>query len=170
MEKTYESISKRQIILWLVIRTLSFAIFAAIFFIVRSIIFSSDLGNAKSDVELWYNTLIVVLLVLMGINAFVMPFFQQRFWQYRIDDEKIEIKHGVITVILHALPVARIQQITVVRTILNRIFGLSTIMVETAGNQQIIIGIEKDKAESLAKMLNERVNHIANDDPEASTI
>ena len=78
-------------------------------------------------------------------------------YRYRIDDEKVEVRKGII-VIRHVLvPVERIHQVQVSKGPINRHYGLAEVDITTAGGSVAIEYLEESVAEGIATKLNRSV-------------
>lgn len=73
-------------------------------------------------------------LVLAGTlgAAAVVPTLRVRRWRWRLDDDELDIRHGVITEIRTIVPVARIQHVDVRRTVWYQVLGVASVVVHTA--------------------------------------
>ena len=78
-------------------------------------------------------TMLVALLLVGIIGLIVRTLAWQRF-HYSFDGEVLRVAEGVLSRNQRSLDVARIQQVEVDRTFLQRLLGLATLRVETAGS------------------------------------
>ena len=99
----------------------------------------------------------MILLAVVAIYLLVSPIVFYRRYRYRLDDEKLEIRRGIITIRHILVPVERIHQVEVVRGLINRMFGLSDVVVTTAGGTVKVQFLEDGVAETIADSLNESV-------------
>lgn len=99
----------------------------------------------------------MILLAVVAIYLLVSPIVFYRRYRYRLDDEKLEIRRGIITIRHILVPVERIHQVEVVRGPINRMFGLSDVVVTTAGGTVKVQFLEDGVAETIADSLNESV-------------
>jgi membrane protein YdbS with pleckstrin-like domain len=79
-----------------------------------------------------------------------------RSWGYRLDDDALELQRGVITNVETAVPYVRIQHVDTQRGPLDRLLGLSRVVVYTAGSRGAdvtIPGLEPDEARDLRNRL-----------------
>jgi len=171
MDKEYQSIDSRQTGVWLIGRLIFLLILAALAVLVTAIVNSAfDTTFDYGILETLINVAVWFLVALQAVNTFVMPPLQRRLWKYRVCDDKIEIWYGVIRKTTMAAPVARIQQVSLVRPLIDRIFGLSRLTVTTAGSSLVILGLPKDVAQPMLETLNERVNVLAKQPEEVSDL
>jgi putative membrane protein len=75
---------------------------------------------------------VVVVAVLLTVTFVVRTLAWRRF-RFSFDGEVLRVDEGVVSRNHRALDVARIQQVEVERSLLQRVFGLATLRVETAG-------------------------------------
>lgn len=99
----------------------------------------------------------MILLAVVAVYMLVSPIVFYRRYRYRLDDEKLEILRGIITIRHILVPVERIHQVEVVRGPINRMFGLSDVVVTTAGGTVKVQFLEDGVAETIADSLNESV-------------
>ena len=81
-------------------------------------------------------------------------------WSWRAWPDALELHHGVVVVHESLVPYHRIQQIDVVRDPLERLLGLSTLVLRTAAaaTDAKVPGIPVEAAESLRRALLERAH------------
>lgn len=53
---------------------------------------------------------------------------------YKLDDDEVRIERGVISKSYDSIPYARIQNVGIERSLLERILGISTVNIQTAGS------------------------------------
>ena len=114
----------------------------------------------------WYDTTLYITIALLVIVAIYMLFGPQVFYRryrYRIDDEKAEIRRGVITITHTLVPIERIHQVQVAKGPINRMFGLANVNITTAGGVAVLEYLDIETAESIASKLNECVVGILKD-------
>jgi membrane protein YdbS with pleckstrin-like domain len=89
------------------------------------------------------------LLLLVAV-AYVQALY--RSWGYRLDDDALELRHGVLTKVDTAVPYVRIQHVDTQRGPLDRLLGLSRVVVYTAGSRGADVtvpGLKPDQARDL---------------------
>lgn len=80
------------------------------------------------------------------------PGRQWRAWGYAVEPEELRVRHGVLTEVQTLVPFARVQHIDVAQGPLERAFGVSRLILHTAGtaNSTVVLpGIGRARAESL---------------------
>lgn len=106
---------------------------------------------------------------LLGIGGFVLVcaaiwLVSGVWWRklgYKLTDDEVALRHGVISTSFRSARYERIQAVDVVESIIARLLGLATVRVETAGGTSSVIKIEylpKAKAEQLRAELLRRTN------------
>ncbi|WP_010284656.1 PH domain-containing protein [Bacillus timonensis] len=84
-------------------------------------------------------------------------------YTYRIEDGELRIEYGVFIRKKRFIPIERIQTIDVSAGIIQRIFGLVKLQVETAGGgmqaEAILTAIKEDEANQLRELLTRTKNH-----------
>lgn len=107
------------------------------------------------------NIIYLILIVLSIANAIISPPFRYRRYRYAIDDECIDIKEGYLWVEEHIVPMERLHQIAMSQGPIDRIFGLTKVLVTTAGGEVTIRFLEYEKAQRIADTLKTKINQIA---------
>jgi uncharacterized protein len=101
-----------------------------------AVLVAFGLGMVVSDADGLLGTLgsagPYVLLAGVVIAAAVVPPMRARRWRWRLDDEELDLKHGLITEIRTIVPVARIQHVDVRRSIWAQLAGVAAVVVHTA--------------------------------------
>lgn len=149
---------------WCVSRLIAFVIFAIA--IVTGWFFLKD--EIGKYIWIYYLTGGLILLFRL-ISALVYPTIEYKQWAYSIDEDKVQIVHGIYFITTSIVPILRIQHIEVQQGPLNRMFSLANIIIKTAGGSISIPGLHKDEAAILAEYINvrtvtkvkEQLNHIA---------
>ena len=108
-----------------------------------------------------YKLLIAILagfIVYISLSL-LCAFLKQRTFSYEIDEKRIEIKQGVLWRSITTIPIEKIQNIDIQRSMTARMLGLSTILIQTAGasidipSEGVLPGLEKDVAVKLRDQL-----------------
>lgn len=76
----------------------------------------------------------VAVGVLVAVQLIVPPLAWGR-WRFTIDDELLVARYGVIFHEEKAIPVSRLQHVDLTRGPIERLFGLATLVVHTAGTE-----------------------------------
>lgn len=78
--------------------------------------------------------LLVGLGVLVFANVVAPPLAWYR-WRFRCHDDMLWMRYGILFVEERAVPVRRMQHVDLMRGPVERLFGLATLVVFTAGNE-----------------------------------
>lgn len=104
-----------------------------------------------------YRYITVLVLVVVVVYALVSPVVFYKRYRYRMDDEKIEVRKGIVYITHILVPIERVHQVDVNAGPVNRLFGLADVSVTTAGGEVTIQFLKEDVAESIATKLNDTV-------------
>jgi membrane protein YdbS with pleckstrin-like domain len=89
------------------------------------------------------------LAVLGGWLSFWRPPRVYRAWGYRVDARVLETRSGLILQVSRLLPLARLQHVDLRRGPLERLYGLASLVLHTAGTHSASIsipGLDADEA------------------------
>ena len=106
--------------------------------------------------------MISTLIVFVLISAYLIaaPTVYYRRYRYRMDDDKVEVRKGVITVTHDLVPIERVHQVKVSKGPINRHYGLADVLVTTAGGTVALTLLREDVADGIATKLNEKIVEI----------
>jgi len=123
--------------------------------VLAAVLFYSDrlFGDASGIVRL----ISIAIFAIAASYLLVGPIVFYRRYRYRMDDDKLEIRRGIVFISHTLVPMERIHQVQVSRGPINRMFGLADVIVTTAGGVTTLEYLETDVAESVASRLNECV-------------
>jgi putative membrane protein len=121
---------------------------------VLPIIFMFILGGSGEDastLDLLIRFGIPSVIIIFTIISGIINWFRFTYW---IEDEELRIEHGLFVRKKRYIPFERIQSISVTEGLLQQIFGLAKITVETAGgaldeSEAQLIAIKKEEAENI---------------------
>jgi membrane protein YdbS with pleckstrin-like domain len=88
----------------------------------------------------------------MLLLALVTPPLAYARWRFSVDDRLLSMRYGILFVEERRVPVPRMQHVDLVRGPLERLFGLATLVVFTAGNEGSafrVPGLLRARAEAL---------------------
>ena len=97
------------------------------------------------------------LAAILALYLLLSPPVFYRHYRYRMDDDCIEVRSGVIIRSHVLVPVERVHQVDVRKGPILRAFGLASVTVTTAGGSVSLQYLEEAVAEDLAAHLNEKV-------------
>lgn len=84
--------------------------------------------------------------------ALVAPPLSYARWRFSVDDRLLAMRYGILFVEERLIPVPRMQHVDLTRGPIERLFGLSTLVVFTAGNEGSafrVPGLARRRAEAL---------------------
>jgi len=84
------------------------------------------------NLQLLFYIVIIPTVVILVLNDVYIQYYLKNF-SYRMRSSHLEIKHGIWTKNRATIPFSRIQNINIVNGLFDRIFGLYTVKIETAG-------------------------------------
>lgn len=96
---------------------------------------------------------LAVVIIVLGV---VHALFRYRNWRYVVGDDAIYLERGVLTEIRTEVPLVRIQHVDSRRSAFERVVGLASTVVYTAGSRGAdvtIPGLRPDDANGLRKEL-----------------
>lgn len=115
-------------------------------------------------VDLPPGVIVIPVLLLAAYPAAVAPGRRYRAWGYRFDVEELHIAHGVWTRIETVVPLARVQHIDVSQGPIERRYGVSRLVLHTAGtlNSRVVLpGLARETAERLRDEVRARIREDA---------
>lgn len=97
-----------------------------------------------------------LFFVFMSVIAVIYNFKRYELWGFEVRDDHVYIERGVLVKIRTMMPFVRVQHVDSRRGILDRVFGLSRVVIFTAGSRGadvMIPGLKPDRAENLQRHL-----------------
>jgi len=105
------------------------ALIFLLYFLVEMIVKNAPFKEIFISGAIWAGIACLVILVLAEIYA-TMSYNR---WFYEFTDEELRLERGIIWKKYSNIPYQRIQNIEVHRGIIARMFGFSTLIIQTAG-------------------------------------
>ncbi len=102
-----------------------------------------------------------VVLALCLAYVVAAPSVRYKRYKYYIDEDMLVVVEGLFFVTKSIAPIERIHQIAVKRGPIDRMYGMSNVVVTTAGGEVKIAFLDNDVAEEIADRLRVRVNGLA---------
>lgn len=134
-------------VVW-VLRAAIFAVFVGV---------AGAVANAAVNLPLWMGVGAAVLLLLLG-SAFAVARFRR--WGYEIRDDALYLERGVLTEVRMVVPFVRIQHVDSRRSPVERLTGLASTVVYTAGSRGADVRIP-GLTDGEARELRERLKDLA---------
>ncbi len=95
-------------------------------------------------------------VLIYALSVLILPGRRYRRWGYRLDTDMIRIASGLFFRFDTIVPFARVQHIDVARGPIERIFGVSTLILHTAGSYNSTVslpGLAPEKAEEMRETI-----------------
>jgi len=121
---------------------------AGSFFIwwIMLMIFTDDLSiSGVVPTEVTYLLFIIVYSVFITIIVLIYLYntVYVKNFSYKISEDHLVIKHGVLTKTVATIPYSRIQNVNIVNGVFDRIFKTFTVKIETAGSSAAAASAQK---------------------------
>lgn len=126
-----------------------------------------NLGNQQHNVALLAGWALLVALAAL-IVAFIASWLIYTNYRYMLDDDSLKIKRGILNKEEIAIPYRQIQDINIERNLTYQMFGMSRLVILTAGHEDephpegeaegILPAIDKTLAEKLQDELLKRTD------------
>ncbi len=138
--------------------------------IIKILIFSGIIGVAGTlagryfEIPTWAIALTVAGIVIIGTLHAIARY---RRWGYEIRDDSLYLERGVLTEVRTIVPLVRIQHVDSSRTPIERILGLASAVVYTAGSRGAdvrIPGLTRTTAQTVQEQLKELAIHAEGED------
>ncbi|MBL8190316.1 MAG: PH domain-containing protein [Acidobacteria bacterium] len=154
----FHLLDPRAIKLW---RTRSLASFGI--FILVMLAVAVSLGIAVPVTRTWLALGWGALTMIYLWFSFWFPPRYYRSWRWRIDARVLELRHGRLIERMRLIPLARLQHVDLKRGPLERMFGLASLVIHTAGTHAALTTIPGLEAE-VAIRLRDHLVEIGGDD------
>ena len=105
----------------------------------------------------WVGAGWLAIALLRAMLLFWYPSRSYAEWGYRVDERVLETKHGILFRTVALLPLSRLQHVDLNRGPLERMFGLASLTLYTAGTQQAAIEIPGLEAREAARLRDQLV-------------
>lgn len=122
----------------------------------------SDLGNsAVSDLSRYLPFILPIFWIVICAISIGYEYFYYKLYFYNFEEDKAEIKKGVVAQATGIVRYGKIQNLYVDQDILDRIFGLYDVHYETAGETSTfyshVDGLNMENSGKLVSFLKERI-------------
>lgn len=112
----------------------------------------------------WWKKVVIAMVLLAWIVALIAPFVRYNWYRARFTEEEIDIRQGFIVITETIIPIERLQKISLETGPLDRLYGMTKVRVYTAGGDETIRFLERERAEQIGETLKQRINQYAIDD------
>jgi membrane protein YdbS with pleckstrin-like domain len=111
-----------------------------------AVVAGEKLKDHDGDLHTLGSVLPWAVLVAAVAVAATVPTLKLRRWRWRLDDDELDLRHGVVTEIRTIVPVARIQHVDVRRTFWGQLFSVADVVVHTAAGTTEIPTLQEGEA------------------------
>ncbi|HAL09915.1 MAG TPA: hypothetical protein DCO67_08110 [Staphylococcus sp.] len=112
------------------------------------------------DVSKWFLSIPLALIVFTCIYGMIIqPYYMYRNFRYEIHDDEINIKSGIFMIRETTIPMGRIQNVDLYEGFIMRKYHLANITLSTAGGNETIQYLNKDKANDLKHAIQNRIEN-----------
>jgi membrane protein YdbS with pleckstrin-like domain len=150
----YKKLDKKVITSWRAARIIFFVVLALIFAVFNL----SSRDQDFWDLAKFYIFAGEGLLLLYSLISLILyPMIEYRQWGYSIENDKVEIRHGIFFISTSVIPIIRIQHITMSSGPINRKLGLTKLTIHTASGEFNIEGLTVRTAEEISENLKNKL-------------
>lgn len=153
MSRNYEKLDKRAIGCMMVNEVIIGIAFTLIIGVAH--LFLKDVTLPLSVNWLW------ALLAVIWVICIVAPFVRYQRYRYRFTEEEIDMREGFLFVHRDIVPIERLHKIALESGPVDRIFGLTKVIVTTAGGEVVIRFLRNEQAEQIVEKLKRYINQYA---------
>ncbi len=154
----FRPLDRRVIGLWRLSNAVGFGILL-LALLVAIVVF----GLIRPYVLLWMIPGWFALALFCGWFSYWYPERAYRAWGYRIDAKVLETQRGIVFRVTRLLPLTRLQHVDLRRGPFERMFGLASLVLHTAGTHAASLTIPGLEAEEAVRLRNHLVE-IGGDD------
>lgn len=108
----------------------------------------------------WLQIICVVVFALEVLETLISPFFRYNRYRYSLTDEEVQVKEGYLFLQHTIVPISRLHKINIESGPIDRLFGLASVDITTAGGDITIHFLKQKRAEEIAEKLKSRINTI----------
>lgn len=109
---------------------------------------------------------ILIALGVIWVISLIAPFVRYNWYRARFTEEEIDIRQGFLVIEENIIPIERLQKISMETGPLDRAFGMTKVIVYTAGGEETIRFLERERAEEICENLKKRINKYAVEEKE----
>jgi hypothetical protein len=123
-------------------------------------------GRRLFEVGLWVGPAVFVALAVLGAGYTLQRY---RVWGFDIESDAVTLERGVVTRVNSVVPFVRVQHVDSQRGPVERLAGLSSVVVYTAGSRGAdvtIPGLRPERAEAIQAELRRLATESEPGDPE----
>ncbi|MFN0111441.1 MAG: PH domain-containing protein [Blastocatellia bacterium] len=154
----FQQLDPRAVKLW---RTTYLITFGVV--ILAMLAVAVSIGWKLPSQRIWLAVGWLALAAICLSFSFWFPARYYRTWGWRIDEKVLELRHGRLVEHMRLIPLARLQHVDLERGPLERMFGLASLVIHTAGTHAAATTIPGLEAETAAR-LRDHLVEIGGDD------
>lgn len=139
-KENYHHVAKAARWLWTIHACISTLVFLGIFTIVYLFVYK-------------HISIYGIVVFYAIVKIIIMPAIEYRQWLYLINEDRIEIIHGIFFTKRVLIPINRIQHLKIRQGILQKRFNLSTVDIYTASGSHQIQALLYDEADGIVRRL-----------------
>ena len=116
------------------------------------LVFGARHLRGELQLPVWAEDVAMGFGAFLVLSAIVAPPWLYATWRFAVDTRLLSMRHGMLFVEDRRIPVPRMQHVDIVRGPVERLFGLATLVVFTAGNEGSafrVPGLSKARAEAM---------------------
>ena len=102
----------------------------------------------------------LALAILTLFDMLISPYFRYHRYLYSINEECIDIRESYLFIKRQIVPIERIHKLQTVKGPIDQIFHVAKVIVTTAGGDVTIRFLEEERADTIARRLQIRINEI----------
>lgn len=141
-----ERLESRVVVYWYVADLLRAAFLSTV------LVGGAEFWRARDAAHEWGPIAAWAISGLFVLTALVAPPLSYARWRFAVDDRLLSMRYGILFVEERHVPVPRMQHVDLMRGPIERLFGLATLVVFTAGNEGSafrVPGLSAARAEAL---------------------
>lgn len=118
------------------------------------------------ELGLWVGPAVFAVLAVLGAGYELVRY---RIWRFAIEDDAVMLERGVVTRVTSVVPFVRVQHVDTQRGPIERLAGLSSVVVYTAGSRGAdvtIPGLTPERADAIREDLRRLAIESEPGDPE----
>lgn len=160
----YKSVNKNIKKLWYIRRTIPTILLLILWIVFLQVFISTRDSNYTISTKVFMIWTIICLLffILMILVSYVLPSFQYKEYQYKIENDELWFKKGVIFKSEIVIPFCQIQDLSILQGPFETLFKIKSLNVSTAGSSICISGLIEEEAKNIKMVLKENVKIYVN--------
>lgn len=138
---------------------------------IRVLLTSAVIGAISSGLFYWFRPDLLILgagvFAVFAVVGLVHTVLRYRIWRFEVQEDALFLNRGVLTRVRTVVPFVRVQHVDTQRNPFERLVGLSSVVVYTAGSRGadvMIPGLVPERATELQERLRQLVGEREGDD------